>query len=69
MQLHSMRLWLQIWCGNSTRGALKSKLVDGVHAPNRVRVLGTLANSAEFAAAWNCPAGAPMNPQRKCVLW
>ncbi|XP_063929574.1 neprilysin-4-like [Zophobas morio] len=59
----------QIWCGNSTLGALKSKLVDGVHSPNRIRVIGTLSNSKEFAKAWGCRLGTPMNPVNKCVLW
>ncbi|KOB64487.1 putative Endothelin-converting enzyme 1, partial [Operophtera brumata] len=59
----------QIWCGNSTVGALKSKMVEGVHSPNKIRVIGTLSNSKEFADAWQCPLGAPMNPQHKCVLW
>ncbi|CAB3241292.1 unnamed protein product [Arctia plantaginis] len=59
----------QIWCGNSTVGALKSKMVEGVHSPNKIRVIGTLSNSKEFAEAWNCPQGSPMNPPHKCVLW
>ncbi|XP_004926376.1 neprilysin-4 [Bombyx mori] len=59
----------QIWCGNSTVGALKSKIVEGVHSPNKVRVIGTLSNSEEFAEAWKCPVGSPMNPEHKCVLW
>lgn len=59
----------QIWCGNSTVGALKSKLVEGVHSPNKIRVIGTLSNSKEFADAWHCPRGSPMNPEHKCVLW
>ncbi|KAF2882511.1 hypothetical protein ILUMI_23672 [Ignelater luminosus] len=59
----------QIWCGNSTLGALKGKLVEGVHSPNRIRVLGTLRNSKEFAKSWQCPVGSPMNPPNKCVLW
>ncbi|XP_069687936.1 neprilysin-11-like isoform X2 [Periplaneta americana] len=58
-----------MWCGNSTRGALKSRVVDGVHSPNRFRVIGTLSNSKEFSKAWGCPAGSPMNPDKKCVLW
>ncbi|XP_075972535.1 endothelin-converting enzyme 1-like isoform X1 [Anticarsia gemmatalis] len=59
----------QIWCGNSTVGALKSKMVEGVHSPNKIRVIGTLSNSKEFAEAWQCPTGSPMNPEHKCVLW
>ncbi|XP_047519759.1 neprilysin-4-like [Pieris napi] len=59
----------QVWCGNSTVGALKSKMVEGVHSPNKIRVIGTLSNSKEFAEAWQCPSGSPMNPQHKCVLW
>ncbi|KAH9633913.1 hypothetical protein HF086_009726, partial [Spodoptera exigua] len=58
-----------IWCGNSTVGALKSKMVEGVHSPNKIRVIGTLSNSKEFAEAWSCPLGSPMNPEHKCVLW
>lgn len=58
-----------MWCGNSTLGALKSRVVDGVHSPSRFRVIGTLSNSKEFADAWGCPAGSPMNPDKKCVLW
>ncbi|XP_052738146.1 neprilysin-4 isoform X3 [Bicyclus anynana] len=59
----------QIWCGNSTTGALKSKMVEGVHSPNKIRVIGTLSNSKEFSEAWKCPVGTPMNPPHKCVLW
>ncbi|GBP03197.1 Endothelin-converting enzyme homolog [Eumeta japonica] len=59
----------QIWCGNTTTGALKSKLVEGVHSPNKIRVIGTLSNSREFADAWHCPSNSPMNPEHKCVLW
>ncbi|XP_012150797.2 endothelin-converting enzyme 1 isoform X1 [Megachile rotundata] len=59
----------QVWCGNYTNGALKSKLIEGVHAPNHFRVIGTLSNNQDFARAWNCPVGSPMNPPRKCILW
>ncbi|XP_053996829.1 neprilysin-4-like isoform X2 [Hylaeus anthracinus] len=59
----------QVWCGNYTNGALKSKLVEGVHAPNHFRVIGTLSNNEEFATAWSCPVGSPMNPPHKCILW
>ncbi|XP_049862497.1 neprilysin-4-like isoform X1 [Schistocerca gregaria] len=58
-----------MWCGNSTKGALKSRVVEGVHSPNRYRVIGTLSNSEDFSKAWNCKPGSPMNPEKKCVLW
>jgi predicted metalloendopeptidase len=58
-----------MWCGNSTQGSLKSLVVNGVHSPSRFRVIGTLSNSKEFADAWGCPAGSPMNPHKKCILW
>ncbi|XP_015436169.1 PREDICTED: neprilysin-11-like [Dufourea novaeangliae] len=59
----------QVWCGNYTNGALKSKLIEGVHAPNHFRVIGTLSNNADFAKAWNCPVGSLMNPPDKCIFW
>ncbi|XP_011050967.1 PREDICTED: neprilysin-11-like isoform X1 [Acromyrmex echinatior] len=59
----------QVWCGNYTNGSLKSKVIEGVHAPNHFRVIGTLSNNAEFAKAWKCPLGSPMNPSHKCILW
>ncbi|KAG8222300.1 hypothetical protein J437_LFUL001842 [Ladona fulva] len=58
-----------MWCGHATDGALRSRVVNGVHAPNRFRVMGTLSNMKEFAEAWGCPAGSPMNPKNKCILW
>ncbi|KAK7866898.1 hypothetical protein R5R35_001640 [Gryllus longicercus] len=58
-----------MWCGNSTRGAMRSRVVEGVHSPNRFRVIGTLSNSEEFAKSWGCRKGSQMNPQHKCILW
>ncbi|KAH0952283.1 hypothetical protein HN011_005253 [Eciton burchellii] len=59
----------QVWCGNYTYGALKTKIIADVHAPNRFRVIGALSNNLEFAKAWKCPVGAAMNPPHKCILW
>ncbi|XP_031835165.1 neprilysin-11 isoform X2 [Nomia melanderi] len=59
----------QVWCGNYTNSALKSILIERVHPPNHFRVIGTLSNNANFAKAWNCPIGSPMNPVNKCILW
>ncbi len=33
------------------------------------RVIGPMVNNADFASAFNCPEGSPMNPKDKCLLW
>ena len=35
----------------------------------RCRPVGALTNSPEFAAAFDCPVGSPMNPANKCELY
>jgi len=59
----------QVWCGTARPEALKSKLKTAVHAPGKYRVLGTLANSDEFATVFKCPKGSKMNPHEKCKVW
>lgn len=46
-----------------------TKIRSSVHSPGPVRVLGPLSNSEDFARAYNCPKGSPMNPTRKCNVW
>ena len=33
------------------------------------RVVETLRNSVDFAKAFNCKLGSPMNPEQKCEVW
>ncbi|VVD03393.1 unnamed protein product [Leptidea sinapis] len=53
-----------LWCGVSTLESLKSDLEDE-HAPQHLRPRGALQNNEEFARAWNCPEGSPMNPKKR----
>ncbi|XP_066590529.1 neprilysin-1-like [Prorops nasuta] len=61
--------YAQIWCGSMRREDALTKIRSSVHSPGPVRVLGPLSNSEDFARAYNCPPGSPMNPTRKCNVW
>jgi endothelin-converting enzyme len=61
-QLFFLR-WGQSWCLKATPENLESVLTDS-HSPNPVRVPGSLANSAQFKKAFNCP-----NKKPACELW
>ncbi|KAG7380258.1 hypothetical protein PHYPSEUDO_007610 [Phytophthora pseudosyringae] len=61
--------YAQTWCGKERDETAVNSFITNVHATGEVRVNGAAMNSAAFAAAFNCPAGAPMNPASKCVLW
>lgn len=61
--------YAQIWCGSMRPEDALSKLRSSVHSPGAIRVLGPLSNSKEFAEAYGCPIGSPMNPSNKCNVW
>lgn len=39
------------------------------HPRAKIRVNGVVSNMKEFAEAFKCPVGSPMNPEAKCQLW
>lgn len=49
-----------IWRDKMRAEALSTQLRSDGHSPARFRVLGTLANTPAFGAAFACPAGSPM---------
>ncbi|XP_043270753.1 neprilysin-1-like [Venturia canescens] len=61
--------YAQIWCGSMTREEALTKIRSSVHSPGEIRVLGPLSNSEDFAKAYDCPLGSPMNPKNKCNVW
>ncbi|KAF3420991.1 hypothetical protein E2986_13213 [Frieseomelitta varia] len=61
--------YAQIWCGSMRPEDALTKIRSSVHSPGPIRVLGPLSNSEDFARAYNCPPGSPMNPTQKCNVW
>jgi predicted metalloendopeptidase len=63
--------WATIWRTQTRTEALLDQLRTDSHAPGRYRVLGPLANMPAFAAAFSCPAGAPMmrSPPDRITIW
>ncbi|CAG9759483.1 unnamed protein product [Ceutorhynchus assimilis] len=61
--------YAQIWCGSMRPEDALTKVRSSVHSPGPIRVLGPLSNSKDFAEAYNCPPGSPMNPTNKCSVW
>ncbi|XP_012059351.1 PREDICTED: neprilysin-like [Atta cephalotes] len=57
-----------LWCEDPAMSAIKVKTRD-VHSIGRLRVIGTVSNSHDFAQAYNCPIGSAMNPEKKCHIW
>lgn len=61
--------YAQIWCGTMRPEDAINKIRSSVHSPGVIRVIGPLSNSKDFARAYNCPLGSPMNPLNKCNVW
>ncbi|KAG5890126.1 hypothetical protein JTB14_027793 [Gonioctena quinquepunctata] len=61
--------YAQIWCGSMRPEDALTKVRSSVHSPGPIRVLGPLSNSKDFAEAYKCPVGSPMNPTDKCSVW
>lgn len=59
----------QIWCAKYREEAARSQVINDPHSAPRFRVNGPLSNLPEFARAFECKAGAPMNPEQRCSVW
>ncbi|XP_018346007.1 PREDICTED: membrane metallo-endopeptidase-like 1 [Trachymyrmex septentrionalis] len=60
-----------LWC--KANKYTSSEIIDFAkndeHSVERLRVIGSVSNSDDFAKAYNCPIGSPMNPEKKCNIW
>uniref|UniRef100_A0A6P7G7X5 Neprilysin-2-like n=1 Tax=Diabrotica virgifera virgifera TaxID=50390 RepID=A0A6P7G7X5_DIAVI len=61
--------YANIWCQTASIEDLTTAIEYDEHCPNAIRVLGSLQNSPDFAKAFHCPTGSPMNPKNKCKIW
>ena len=59
----------QVWCTLENAAGFANDIKNDVHSPARYRMFGYSMNSDDFAEAFKCPVGTPMNPEHKCVLW
>lgn len=61
--------YAQVWCEEKSAESLRLQVRTNPHSPGRFRVIGTVVNSPEFAAAFQCAPGTAMNPKSKCEVW
>lgn len=57
------------WCFDASPTFLRRYMYIDHYAFPRLRAIGPLQNSKEFAETFNCPVGSFMNPVRKCTMW
>ncbi|HEX5130824.1 MAG TPA: M13 family metallopeptidase [Usitatibacter sp.] len=58
------------WACDNTRDETKRvRAVTDPHSPGKWRVNGPVANMPEFAQAFSCKPGAPLNPPKRCRVW
>ena len=59
----------QAWCAKDRPEEIQRRLTIDPHSPPKFRVYGALRNLPEFARAFQCAAGTPMNPAQPCSVW
>lgn len=66
------QFWLAFsttWCSSYRKSKLRTMIEYDMHAPAQFRINGALQNVKEFASDFNCAAGTPMNPSKKCTVF
>jgi putative endopeptidase len=61
--------YANLWCQNATEASARQQAQTDTHSPGEFRVNGVVSNSADFAKAFACKAGAPMVRENACRVW
>jgi predicted metalloendopeptidase len=59
----------QSQCTKWREQRLRVRLQTDTHSPQKFRVNGSVANLPEFARAFSCAEGKPLNPRQRCEVW
>jgi len=59
----------QVWCSKYREAFARSRAKTDPHSQPNWRVNGSLMNTPEFASAFSCKVGSPMNPPNRCEVW
>ena len=59
----------QLWCAMATEEIEQMLIKTDPHSPPSFRVIGPLSQYPEFAEAFSCDPGTPMNPVERCEVW
>ena len=59
----------QSWCEATRPASMRERAEVDPHSPEKYRVNGVVQNMPSFAAAFQCKAGTPMAPVKRCKLW
>jgi len=59
----------QVWCTNYRSEAARTQALTNPHSTAQWLVNGPVSDNPDFAAAFGCPAGAPMAPASRCTVW
>ncbi|XP_065204912.1 neprilysin-2-like [Planococcus citri] len=58
-----------VWCSKYASVYLSLTVNEDLHAPDKIRILGSFSNQREFSRDFACPADSSMNPSKKCSMW
>lgn len=59
----------QGWCDKTRPEIVETNLKSDPHTPRRFRVNGAASDVPDFAKAFSCAPGRPMNPKNRCEVW